>query len=168
MRSCSRWCVRRRAAFLPHVAADPRMVIVARNADVRDLIVASMPPCAEAMRAMIEAHDRLYGEGSGEAFFMGPISICCRSPSSSRSPTTRNSRRTRHNLSLQALSAGATRLQRLHVTVDDRQALLLDDLDHFHVRRIDDNHLVLRNRILERLGRRHVGDNVGRQRIELD
>jgi hypothetical protein len=24
------------------------------------------------MRAMIEAHDRIYGEGSGETFFMGP------------------------------------------------------------------------------------------------
>ena len=24
------------------------------------------------MRALIEAHDRLFGEGTGEAFFMGP------------------------------------------------------------------------------------------------
>jgi hypothetical protein len=37
-----------------------------------DLIVASMPACVTPMRAMIDAYDRYYGEGSGEAFFMGP------------------------------------------------------------------------------------------------
>jgi hypothetical protein len=31
-----------------------------------------MPPCAQQMRAMIDAYDRYFGEGSGEAFFMGP------------------------------------------------------------------------------------------------
>jgi len=31
-----------------------------------------MDACIDAMRAMISAHDRLFGEGSGEAFFMGP------------------------------------------------------------------------------------------------
>src|ERR1051326_2601435 len=40
--------------------------------DVNELILASMAPRADAMRSMIEAHDRLFGEGSGEAFFMGP------------------------------------------------------------------------------------------------
>ncbi len=54
------------------VAADPRIRASLEAADVRDLIVASMPSCADPMRAMIEAHDRLYGEGSGEVFFMGP------------------------------------------------------------------------------------------------
>lgn len=58
--------------ILSAVAADPRIRTAVEAADVRDLIVASMPPCADSMRAMIDAHDRLYGEGSGEAFFMGP------------------------------------------------------------------------------------------------
>jgi hypothetical protein len=58
--------------ILHTVASDPRWSSSLETADVRDLIVASMPPCAEAMRAMIEAHDRLYGDGSGEVFFMGP------------------------------------------------------------------------------------------------
>jgi len=37
-----------------------------------DLIVASMPACVTPVRAMIDAYDRYYGEGTGEAFFMGP------------------------------------------------------------------------------------------------
>lgn len=37
-----------------------------------DLIVDSMPACVDAVRAMIDAHDRYFGDGSGEAFFMGP------------------------------------------------------------------------------------------------
>jgi hypothetical protein len=41
-------------------------------AELGDLIVDSMPSCASPVRAMIEAYDRYYGEGSGEAFFMGP------------------------------------------------------------------------------------------------
>jgi hypothetical protein len=53
------------------IEADPRLKSSA-PADMNELIVASMEPCAEAMRSMIEAHDRLFGEGSGEAFFMGP------------------------------------------------------------------------------------------------
>ena len=52
------------------VLADPRFRT--SEADVRDLIVNAMPACADAMRAIIDAHDRLYGEGSGEIFFMGP------------------------------------------------------------------------------------------------
>ena len=58
--------------ILRTVSTDARMQSSFEAADVRDLIVASMPPCAEVMRAMIDAHDRLYGEGSGEVFFMGP------------------------------------------------------------------------------------------------
>lgn len=58
--------------ILRAVAADPRIRASLKAADVRDLIVASMPSCTDPMRAMIEAHDRLYGEGSGETFFMGP------------------------------------------------------------------------------------------------
>lgn len=37
-----------------------------------DLIVDSVTPCLEPVRAMIDAYDRYFGEGSGEAFFMGP------------------------------------------------------------------------------------------------
>jgi len=37
-----------------------------------DLIVASMPSCVAPVRAMIDGYDQYYGEGSGEAFFMGP------------------------------------------------------------------------------------------------
>ena len=54
------------------VVADPRLRSSLESADIRDIIVASMPSCADAMRAMIETHDQLYGEGSGEMFFMGP------------------------------------------------------------------------------------------------
>ncbi len=42
------------------------------DAALGDLIVASMPPCLTPVRAMIDAYDRYYGEGTGEAFFMGP------------------------------------------------------------------------------------------------
>jgi hypothetical protein len=52
------------------VSADPRLG--QRNADLGDLIVDSMPRCAAHVRAMIEAYDRYFGEGEGEAFFMGP------------------------------------------------------------------------------------------------
>jgi hypothetical protein len=54
------------------ITADPRFRPSAAAADMNELIVASMTPCAAAMRSMIDAHDRLFGAGSGEAFFMGP------------------------------------------------------------------------------------------------
>jgi len=54
------------------VTADPRFHRNENPAAVNELIVASMETCIDAMRAMISAHDRLFGEGSGEAFFMGP------------------------------------------------------------------------------------------------
>ena len=54
------------------VESDPRFSRSTAPADMNELIVSSMAPCADAMRSMIEAHDRLFGEGSGEAFFMGP------------------------------------------------------------------------------------------------
>jgi hypothetical protein len=40
--------------------------------DINDLIVDSMTACAEPVRAMIDAHDLAYGEGSGETFLLGP------------------------------------------------------------------------------------------------
>jgi hypothetical protein len=42
------------------------------SANMGDLIVQSMPSCVAPVRAMIDAYDQYYGDGSGEAFFMGP------------------------------------------------------------------------------------------------
>jgi len=53
------------------VTADPRYG-GSQSAELGDLIVDSMPTCVKPVRAMIDAYDQYYGEGSGEAFFMGP------------------------------------------------------------------------------------------------
>lgn len=53
------------------VVADPRYGAKPGTA-LGDLIVASMPSCVTPVRAMIDAYDRYYGAGTGEAFFMGP------------------------------------------------------------------------------------------------
>ena len=42
------------------------------SAELGDLIVESMPSCVASVRAMIDAYDQYYGDGSGETFFMGP------------------------------------------------------------------------------------------------
>ena len=52
------------------VSADPRFG--KPSADLGDLIVDSMPHCGAQVRTMIEAYDRYFGDGEGEAFFMGP------------------------------------------------------------------------------------------------
>ena len=52
------------------VITDPRYGKT--SARLGDLIVASMTACVAPVRAMIDAYDQYYGEGSGEAFFMGP------------------------------------------------------------------------------------------------
>ena len=54
------------------VSVDPRFTTLVHAGDVNDLIVESVPSCLDAVRAMIDAHDRLFGEGAGETFFMGP------------------------------------------------------------------------------------------------
>ncbi len=54
------------------ITTDPRFRQSSAGVDMSALIVASMTPCADAMRAMIDAHDSLFGAGSGETFFMGP------------------------------------------------------------------------------------------------
>src|ERR1700682_1270472 len=54
------------------VAADPRYPQLSQIGNVTDLIVDSITPCLPAVRALIDAHDEFYGEGSGESFFMGP------------------------------------------------------------------------------------------------
>jgi hypothetical protein len=53
------------------VASDPRFA-AEPHAAVGDLIVESIRSCRTPVRAMIDAYDRYYGEGAGEAFFMGP------------------------------------------------------------------------------------------------
>jgi hypothetical protein len=76
----------RRAATQPYVrsatdcivhavVSDPRYGATPANApanEIGDIIVDSMPACVAPVRAMIDAYDRYYGEGSGSAFFMGP------------------------------------------------------------------------------------------------
>ena len=52
------------------VVSDPRYG--SKQAALGDLIVASMPSCVAPVRAMIDAYDHYYGDGTGEAFFMGP------------------------------------------------------------------------------------------------
>jgi hypothetical protein len=54
------------------VTADPRYSNDIRPDDVNDLIVDSIAACGRPVRAMIDAHDRMYGDGSGEAFMLGP------------------------------------------------------------------------------------------------
>jgi hypothetical protein len=43
-----------------------------RPSDINDLIVDSIAACARPVRAMIDAHNRMYGDGTGEAFLLGP------------------------------------------------------------------------------------------------
>jgi hypothetical protein len=50
------------------VAGDPRL----GRMDLGELIVDSFKACVEPVRALIDAHDRYYGAGTGEQFFMGP------------------------------------------------------------------------------------------------
>ncbi|MBI2713041.1 MAG: hypothetical protein HYX37_01105 [Rhizobiales bacterium] len=54
------------------VTADPRYQSDMRPDDFSDLVVDSISACARPVRAMIDAHDRMYGNGSGEAFLLGP------------------------------------------------------------------------------------------------
>ena len=54
------------------VTTDPRYVTVVLAGEVNDLIVESLPSCMNAVRALIDAHDRLFGQGAGETYFMGP------------------------------------------------------------------------------------------------
>jgi hypothetical protein len=53
------------------VAGDPRF---GKNlpSNLGDLITDSIPACLRSVRAMIDGYDRYFGEGTGEAFFMGP------------------------------------------------------------------------------------------------
>lgn len=54
------------------VSTDPRYSADMRPNEINDLIVDSISACGHAVRAMIDAHDRMYGSGSGKAFLLGP------------------------------------------------------------------------------------------------
>ncbi len=65
--------VQRATACIVHrVSADPRYKAELRPDEINDLIVDSIAACRRPVRAMIDAHDRMYGYGSGEAFLLGP------------------------------------------------------------------------------------------------
>jgi hypothetical protein len=53
-----------------NVAADNRFRRDDPSANLGNLIVDAIPKCLNPVRAMIDAHDRYFGEGSGEMFFM--------------------------------------------------------------------------------------------------
>ncbi len=54
------------------ISADPRYKTELRPDEINDLIVDSIAACERPVRAMVDAHDRMYGNGSGEAFLLGP------------------------------------------------------------------------------------------------
>ena len=58
--------------ILRAVAGDPRYSPGMRPGEINDLIVDSIAACGQPVRAMMDAHDRMYGKGSGEAFLLGP------------------------------------------------------------------------------------------------
>jgi hypothetical protein len=58
--------------ILRKASADPRYKREMRTDEINDLIVDSIAACQRPVRAMIDAHDRMYGYGSGEAFLLGP------------------------------------------------------------------------------------------------
>ena len=53
------------------VAGDPRFGN-GPSSNLGDLITNSIAACVGSVRAMIDGYDRYFGEGTGEAFFMGP------------------------------------------------------------------------------------------------
>jgi hypothetical protein len=59
--------------IMHEVSADPRYSAEMRTEDINDLIVDSVAACRRTVRSMIDAHDRMYGNGSGEAFLLGPF-----------------------------------------------------------------------------------------------
>ena len=65
--------VRRATACIVRKAtADRRFSTNMRPDEINDLIVDSIAACGRTVRVMIDAHDRMYGDGSGEAFLLGP------------------------------------------------------------------------------------------------
>ncbi len=60
------------ACIVRAASADRRYKPSMPPAEINDLIVDSIAACRRSVRAMIRVHDRLYGDGSGEAFLLGP------------------------------------------------------------------------------------------------
>jgi len=58
--------------IMHEAAADPRSSTEMGTDDFNNVIVDSIAACRGAVRVMIDAHDRMYGYGSGEAFLLGP------------------------------------------------------------------------------------------------
>jgi hypothetical protein len=58
--------------IVQRVFRHPRYSADLRPEQINDLIVDSMAACVRPVRAMMDAHDRMYGPGSGEAFLLGP------------------------------------------------------------------------------------------------
>ncbi len=54
------------------VVSDPRYRPDLRRDQIKDLIADALDPCGDTIDALVEAHDRMYGDGSGEAFVLGP------------------------------------------------------------------------------------------------
>ena len=59
-------CIVQKVSGHPYYSAD------LRADQINDLIVDAMAACVRPVRAMMDAHDRMYGPGSGEAFLLGP------------------------------------------------------------------------------------------------
>jgi hypothetical protein len=60
------------SCILRKASADPRYHRDIRADELNDVIIDSIEACMKPVRAMIDAHDRLYGNGSGDAFLLGP------------------------------------------------------------------------------------------------
>ncbi len=54
------------------VSADKRYSADIRPSGINDVIVDSISACARPVRAMVDAYNRMYGDGAGEAFLLGP------------------------------------------------------------------------------------------------
>lgn len=54
------------------VSSHPQFSATVEPGQVNNLIVDSIPNCIEPVRALIERHDQIYGDGTGGRFFMGP------------------------------------------------------------------------------------------------
>ena len=59
--------------ILQTIADDPRALDSPRAEEIDGLIVEAMFGCRRQLRAVVTAHDRMYGTGSGEAFVRGPF-----------------------------------------------------------------------------------------------
>src|SRR5580704_17678166 len=133
-------CIVRAVAADPRYGAEP-------TAKLGDLIVASMPSCITPVRAMIDAYDRSFGQGSGEAFFMGPYL----------------------DVLPKAVTAGAKNEPEYYPR--GAASLLRQEpngVDHTHPGRVDEHDLVLHHRAFVELGCRIAGHDVIGQRVKID